>query len=463
MADVSIEGIANLSPQLQRAFQSAVKAEKRPLEAIEQRKAAAEERLGLLNDIIGKVGNVKALLPELGNPVAFRELAVESSDEGILSGSADKNIAEPGTYTFQVNQLAKGATALSNRFEDKDETRVGSGYFTFTTRDGESKEVFIDNENATLEGIAKIINTADVGMRASVINDQSDSEYPYRLILVGDGSGAAEDLEYPEFYFIDGEEDFFIAEERPAQNAKINYEGFEIESPSNQVNDLIPGVSLDLKGITGPGKYTSLTVEQDIPKTTVKMNELVGGLNEVFTFIQKQNDLNEDSNTFNTLGGDYGIRMADRRIKDALRSNFLFKDGKKVQTLIDIGVQFTRNGTLEFDEKKFQHALETNYHQVVDLLSGDGKNYGVIPKLNSALRSIAGRQDAVLSNQKKTYMNKVQGLNEEIETKGKRADERLKSLRDKLAKTESALARMRGQSAQMGQAGPDALLSSMGG
>src|SRR5690606_8530185 len=116
MAEVSMDGISNLSPELQRAFQSAVKAERRPLEAIENRKVAVEERVGLLNDIIGKVSHVQGMLPDLGNPIAIRDLAVATSDEHILTGTADKQLAAPGKHSLEVHQLARSATALSNRF-----------------------------------------------------------------------------------------------------------------------------------------------------------------------------------------------------------------------------------------------------------------------------------------------------------------------------------------------------------
>src|SRR5690606_3478545 len=127
----------------------------------EERKSHVDERLKLLNQVIGKVEDVKKLLPNMQTPMAIRELNVNTTNDKIATGTADKNVAEIGEHSLEVLQMATNATALSNRFADKNDTRIGTGYFVFYGPDGETKEVFIDNENATLEGIARVINSAD--------------------------------------------------------------------------------------------------------------------------------------------------------------------------------------------------------------------------------------------------------------------------------------------------------------
>jgi flagellar hook-associated protein 2 len=268
---------------------------------------------------------------------------------------------------------------------------------------------------------------------------------PFRLILSSDKMGTGE-VEFPEFYFVDGESDFFVEETKGGTNAQIRYQGFEIESPTNEVKDLIRGVTLDLKGTTYEGRPVTVSVEQDVPKTTLKVKELVDNLNSVFSFIQQQNTLDENSKTANTLGGDYGIRMAEDRLKAALRENFLFSESPTtVQSLADLGIQFDKKSVLHFDEKKFQHSLTTDFDGVVRLLAGDGSTYGIMPKLNNALKSITGAPDSLLTAQKKNYTTQVNKMNEDVANKEKRSEARLVNLKDRLAKAQSALAKMQGQ------------------
>jgi flagellar hook-associated protein 2 len=196
--------------------------------------------------------------------------------------------------------------------------------------------------------------------------------------------------------------------------------------------------------MTDEGKPVSVSIEQDLPKTTVKVKDLVDGLNKVFSFIQEQNTLDERSDTRRTLGGDYGIRHAEDRLKAALRENY-FSDTKTVQSMYDIGIQFDRKGLLQFDEKKFQHALQSDYEQVVDLLAGDGRNFGLIPRLSRALSTITGGANGLLTAQRRTYTGQIDRIDQDLETKSKRAEERIETLKGRLAKAQAALSQMQNQ------------------
>ena len=144
----------------------AVQADRKPIERLTEQKGKTDARVQLLNDIVGKVDSVKSLLPKLNTPIAIRELALTSNDDRVVSGTVDKNVAQPGSYSIEVLRMATPESAVSNGLPDKDSSRIGSGYFTFETASGETREVFIDNDNSTLEGVAKSINSANLGVKA---------------------------------------------------------------------------------------------------------------------------------------------------------------------------------------------------------------------------------------------------------------------------------------------------------
>jgi len=439
MAGVSMEGIQNLSPELQRAFTTVVQADRKPIQNLEKQKGNVEAKVTLLNDVIGKVEGVKSLMPNLNTPIAIRELAVGSTDEKALVGTADKQIAQPGNYSIEVLQLANSASALSNGFADKDSTQIGTGYLSFNLANGETREVFIDNDNATLDGIASIVNRSGLGIKASVVNDQTDPELPYRLVFTADSVGAANDVQFPEFYFVDGEEEFFIEKENPATNALIRYQGHDIETPSNTVTDLISGVTVNLRGLTDPGKPTTLSISQDLPKTTVKIKDLVDKLNGVFSFIQTQNKMDEKTDTTKTLGGEYSLRLAEQRLRGALTQNRLNDPTTTIRSLSDLGIQFNKQGTLTFDEKKFEATLGSKFDEVVNLLTGDGVTSGVIPALSRTLEGLSSSGGGVLSGQKTTETEKISRIQQDIDKKEKLSEQKQNDLKMKLARTQTAI------------------------
>jgi len=449
--DLSVDNNAlqGLSPEFAKAYQMTLKAERRPVDALEVQKEKLQSKVDLLGDLVGRADSLRKVLPGLGTPFAFREVSLTSDDPKILTGTADKSQAELGKHDLEILQLASGPSALSNRFPDPDETRIGTGYLIFKSSDGESREIFIDSDNSTLEGVAQSINRAKLGITASVVNDVSDPENSYRLLLSTSSVGEKSDIDYPEFYFSGGEEDFFVEEKKDAGNAVIKYRGLQIESPSNELKDLIPGAVLNLKGITDPGRPVTVTLDQDVPQTVVKVKDLVEKTNAVLGFIQEQNKVDEKTDTSRTLGGDYALRLAEERIRAALRENFIGQEGRNVQSLSDVGIQITREGVLSLDEKKFAAALEKNFDEVVSLISGDGTTTGVIPKLNRAVATLSAPGTGVLSSQKKNYDNQILTLNKNIERTEKIIAAKAESLRNSLSRAQAAVQALQGQSAQM--------------
>jgi flagellar hook-associated protein 2 len=438
-----------------------MQAEKKAVQLPTEQKANLEAKSTLLKDIVAKVEGVKSLIPNLNSRFSIRELAFGSSDDRAISGTVDKSLAAPGTHNIEVLQMASNATALSNAFEDKDSTQVGAGYFSFQTASGEVKDIFIDEENSTLEGISRVINNAGIGIRASVVNDVSDPEAPYRLVISVEGTGTQNNVEFPDFYFANGDADFFIEREKPASNAVIRYEGQDIEVPNNEIKDLIAGVTLNVKGVTEPGRPTTLTISQDIPKTTAKVKEMVDKLNGVFTFIQNQNNLDEKSDTTKTLGGDYGIRVSEQRLRAALGQNFVFDPTRNIRSMSDLGVQFNKKGILTFDEKKLQSNLNAHYDEVVDFLAGNEIQEGIVNRLGRALDTLASPTEGVLTNQQKSEQSKIDRLQKEIERKEANSQRKLEDLKGKLARAQGAIASMQQQAAQFGNMSSGDMVSSL--
>ncbi len=451
--DNLMAGVSNLAPEFQKSFQAAVTAERKPIEQMEKRKANIEEKVNLLNDVISKVDAAKKLVPELGTPFAIKDLSFNSDDVKVLAGSADKREAEVGKHSLEVKRLAGSTSAMTNGFEDKDNTHFGTGYITFDTYDGSTREIFIDNDNATLDGIANVINQSKSGVRASVINDVADPSAPYKLMITADGLGATENVIFPEFYLSGGEEDLFMDQQHEAQNALVKYKGFEIQSPTNEIKDLIQGVTLNLKGLTDPGKPTTVSIEQDLPKTTAKMKDVVEKMNAVFSFIQNQNKIDEKTQTQKTLGGDYGMVLSEQRLRDALSTVAMEGDSRNVRSMGDLGVQFNKGGTLQFDEKKFELAVQNNFDEVVNFLSGDGINSGIMTQVGTALNTIVSPSRGVLSNQKKSYDDQIAKMNKDIEHREKQVERKAEALKNTLAKAQSAIESLKGQQAGIQQSG----------
>src|SRR5206468_506387 len=116
-------------------------------------------------------------------------------------------------------ELAARTSVISNSFKSPDEPVMGMGFVTLDTPDG-TREVYIEEDASSLRGIARIINDQkDFPVRAAVVKDASDQEKPWKLIMTAKKDGQENQVTFPDFYFLDGEEDLFLGDTRDAQNA----------------------------------------------------------------------------------------------------------------------------------------------------------------------------------------------------------------------------------------------------
>jgi flagellar hook-associated protein 2 len=440
-----------------------VEAEKVPLQQMETRKAKLEDKKKLLNELIGLVEGIRGDLAKNGTSMSLKELKVET-DNDIVNVAVDKTKAKPGSYQLEVLEMANKSSAMSNGFADKDNSYIGVGYIQYELPDGESKEIYIDAENSSLTKIAELINkTSKIGMRASVINDGTDSDTPFHLVLALENTGDNSAASFPYFYFVDGDEDFYLESEREGKDAKVKLDGFEVELPANKTSELVPGLTIDLKRAE-PGEEFSINIKEDKEAVTGKINDLIGKINSVFAFIHKQNKLDEKSDTSRTLGGDLTLQTLESRMRTALLTPVVTEAGPK--RLSDIGVTFTRDGSLSWDQKKFEAQIAENYNVVSQVLTGyfpetGEKHDGAMTNLNNVLGLVLRRPDGVLNSRKQGLQSNQDQIDRQIANRMRIIEQKEKNLKDKFARLEGTISKIRNQGsglAGMAQAaGPEQL------
>ena len=198
MAGISMAGMGSgLPPNI---VEQLMEGERQPLRTIDKAKGKQENRLKLVQDLESKLNGITGGLVSLANARGFTDMKLSSGDQNLVTGTVDPNVAKAGTWNVEVESLAQKSAALSNGFPDKDETRLGVGYFKFKTADGE-KDVYINAENNTLAGAATAINRAGVGVRASVIDDRATPDAPFKLMVTSDKMGGDNKMDFSHALF----------------------------------------------------------------------------------------------------------------------------------------------------------------------------------------------------------------------------------------------------------------------
>ena len=448
MPSISFGGInTGLPPNL---VDQLIQAEAIPIKNLENRKGNIQAKMDLTTKLEELLRGIEKNLRELAGTKGFRDMKLNSSDPSIISGVVDPAVAGNGDVSIEVIELAEKASAITNGFPDKDRTEVGVGYIEFETADG-PKEVYIDGGNNTLQGVAEAINRAGIGIKASIINDRADDDAPFKLVVSGSGVGDDNMIEYPTIYFLDGDQDFYFDEEREAKNGVVKIDGFETEISENQLRDIIPGVTIDLLQAE-PGKKVRVEVKEDLEVVSGKIDEFVKSMNEVLQFIQTQSRLDANTDTSKTLGGDSLIRTVARRMRSLIQNSQLGVKGD-IKRLNQLGIEFNRSGTLDFNQERFNNALSRGPEQVEAFFAGDGFVTGFIPTLRNTVNTLLNPSFGPITNRKNGFRQRIDRIDDQIERKQNQLTKRELTLKRKFARLEETMSKIKSQGGQVAALG----------
>src|SRR5690606_23115563 len=187
-----------------------------PIQTMEQKKVGINAKLELVGDLESRLRSVGDSMKDIIGVGGFKDYSLELSREGVISGAVDPEQAATGNWAIEVLKMPQNAGRMTNGFPDRDRTQVGVGYLRFETPEGDH-EVYINDSNNTLNGIVKAVNDANIGVRASVIKDADDGDYPHKIIFSSDAYGDGNDIGFPTVYLLDGDHDFYFDKERTAE------------------------------------------------------------------------------------------------------------------------------------------------------------------------------------------------------------------------------------------------------
>lgn len=159
------------------------------INTLKSKEAEATNRQDILMTLKSRLNSLQTQASSLARPQqsVFDRRTIASSNEALVTAAAG-SAATSGVQSLRVLNLAQAHQIASQGFDDAN-SQVTSG--TFQIQSGSSSAtITIDSSNNTLTGLARAINSAAVGVSATVINDGSDSRtQPFRLLLTSNNTG----------------------------------------------------------------------------------------------------------------------------------------------------------------------------------------------------------------------------------------------------------------------------------
>jgi flagellar hook-associated protein 2 len=290
----------------------------------------------------------------------FAVMEGSSSNTDVLDLTSAGTGAVAGSHTITATQLAQTSSYVSTAITNASDTLSGSVTI-------QNKTFTVDSTDNTLASLSAAINSADIGVTASVLTDSSGS----RLSLVSGTSGAAGQLAVTASLSdaSSGNSSITFQTGETGQDAKLTVDGVSLTSSSNTVTNAIPGVTFQLLSASSTNPVpVQVEITNDTTDIGTAMSSFVSAYNAVVNDITTQEGKDSSGNP-EPLFGNPTMNQLQSALSGSL---FTGAASGTISNITQLGLTVNDDGTLTLDPNALNSALNTNFADVTGFLQNTG-------------------------------------------------------------------------------------------
>lgn len=306
------------------------------------------------------------------NAFATRAATISSTGDvsasSALSMSVDSGSAT-GDHTLQITQLATAQKVMGSA-QSSSSTALGySGTFSLGLAGGSSASITV-NSGMSMQDVVDAINaqSATTNVQASIIQVSSGS---YQMVLTGTQDAA--DITYSSTSGTDilnqlgvtNSSGTFTDVLQSAQSAEFSLDGISLTRSTNDITDVLSGVTFDLLQPTPSGTTLNISIGTDTTQVSSALQTFVTNYNSFRDAVLAQSATNSDGTASSSavLFGDSTMRDIMTQLQSVLSGSV------GGLSMADLGLSFNENNELQLDTGTLSTVLSTNLSGVTSLLS----------------------------------------------------------------------------------------------
>ncbi len=431
-------------------IQAVLKQESIPLTKLQTRQTNTKAFMNTFDGINTKLKTLKDAAYALKDKAVFQTTSATSSDTTKVSVTTGQGNLS-GDFKVTVHNLAQQQVSVSNDMVSisdlTGEIKIGAESFDISSIIGGETSIDI-----ALKKVADKINRSDAGVNASIVQ-KSGSTYALTLTAIKSGSEGA--------FTTSGIGLESTNRGLAADDARINVNGIEITSSSNEVKNAIPGVTLQLND-AGTSK---VKVSMDTDKIADKVDAFVKAYNDVINSIRdvtKKSEKTSSGTLTLTLQGDATLRDLQSQLNSLMNNkvggtqgyNLLGEIGLEVDKGITSASLMT--GNITFDKDKFKAKLAENPQAMQSMFTSvtdkdslgkpiPGGIDGLGALFDDRLQDWTNSVDGIISSKIKGYKSDISYMNEQISNMQDRLNMREESLKKQYANLEVVMSSLNSQ------------------
>jgi len=279
------------------------------------------------------------------------------------------NGAPIGNYTLQVNQLAQAQKIAGASVASETDALGFAGTFSVGLAGGTSANITV-NAGMSLQDVVANINaqTSTTNVQASIVQVSSSQ---YELVMTGtqDGSNivtssVSGDDVMNKLGVTDGSGNF-TDQIQKAQPAIITLDGISITRNSNDIGDVLDGVTVHLIQASPADTSLNIDVETDTSQVETALQTFVTDYNAVRDFVTSQQATASDgtASSDTVLFGDVTMNDVMTQLQSAINTTV------NGMSLNDLGLSFSSTNDLQLNTSTLEAALTSNLQGVESLLA----------------------------------------------------------------------------------------------
>jgi flagellar hook-associated protein 2 len=341
-----------------------VQLERIPITQLETRRSAYERRIDAWSDIRTRLSALRNEVNGLKRLSDVQSYAVaSSSDEDVVSVSVT-GAPSPGALSFTVDRLATNHQLASQATYGEADSVVGAGTFTITVN-GVDHEV-TTTTTTTLQQLASQLTNLDVGVRATVIGVGTSD---YRLVLRADDSGT--EHEFTASGTQAGLGTFDVVED--AVDAQVTVGtgpgALVVERSSNTITDLLPGLTLTLRGESDTP--VTVSTERDVDGLIEAIRGVVDEVNLTLGTLDDAAGYDSESERAGPLQGDNAAWRLAMDLRSSV-SDLVAGLAGSYRAASTLGITLGADGQFDVNETTLRDALEDDPEAAARLLARGG-------------------------------------------------------------------------------------------
>ena len=339
-------------------------------------------KVSALAEAAASLSLLKTAATALDDATDFNRYSVSNSQASAFGISAGNEALE-GNHSITVSAVAREQSSTlvphgGTGFTSVNQVLNSGSAFDLAIAVGDTSTVTtnITVATATPQGIVDAINASGISVTAQLV-DQGTTGNDYIIQLTG-ASGT--DNQFSITPSVNSLLTAATPSGQAAANPTVVVNGISVSRSSNTINDVIPGVTLSLNGVTSGAASVSVTRDTSAVKTNIT------NLIDQFNSTKEKLDSLTDRELEGALAGDSIFRSNVREMQNYFTA-FSSTPGSVLRGLSDMGVSITRQGNLEISDTKLDNSLALNFEDIRTVFSAGTTDQSDIGTAN---RGIAG-------------------------------------------------------------------------